>query len=116
MTSISRVRRAGSRWRVLVHDYAGGGYYGKSHDIRGGMPYRGEQPSEYEDWHQFEGTEFDELVVGRWIHVEQMSAGSFWMDISGVVIDVQVDRDGRPKHVLVQHQPVADVTYEWATP
>jgi hypothetical protein len=31
-----------------------------------------------------------------------MDAGSWWMSIAGITIDVRVDRDGRPKAVLVQ--------------
>lgn len=50
------------------------------------------------------GTEFDELVVGRWIHVEQMGTGYWWMNIGGVTVHVRADRDGRPKHVMV-HGP-----------
>ena len=46
-----------------------------------------------------EGTEFDELVVGRWFHVEAMDATVWWMDVGGVVLNVTVDRDGRPKRV-----------------
>lgn len=115
MTGTKALRRAGSKWRLLVHEYAGGGFYGQAHDVRG-FPYRGEQQSEWETRHPIESTEFDELVVGQWIHVEQMAPGSYWMDVSGVVIDVQVDRDGKPKHVLVQSEPVDGVTYEWHTP
>lgn len=48
-----------------------------------------------------EGTEFDELVIGRWIHLEQTDAGRWWMSIGGVVINVTADRDGHPRQVDV---------------
>ena len=48
-----------------------------------------------------EGTEFDELVIGRWIHLEQMDAGAWHIIIGGVVVTVRADRDGRPKRVAV---------------
>lgn len=50
-----------------------------------------------------EGTEFDELVVGRrpWLHIEQMDAGRWWMNIGGVVVWIGVDRDGTPKAITV---------------
>lgn len=51
------------------------------------------------------GTEFDELVVGSWLHVEQMGAGRWWMNIGGVTVWVDADRDGRPKRVSV-HGPL----------
>ena len=48
-----------------------------------------------------EGTEFDEMVIGRWIHLEQQDAGEWWMSIGGVVVNVTADRDGRPRRVDV---------------
>jgi hypothetical protein len=48
-----------------------------------------------------EGTEFDELVVGRWIHLEQMDTGRWWMNVGGVTVNITADRDGRPKVVDV---------------
>lgn len=40
------------------------------------------------------GSAFDEVVVGRWLHVERMSKRTWWMNVAGVVINVDVRRDG----------------------
>jgi len=50
------------------------------------------------------GAEFDEIVVGRWLHIEQMDTGFWWGNVGGVTIHVKADRDGRPKRVTV-HMP-----------
>lgn len=113
-----RLRTAGARWRVLVHERKPGERMsGRAHDITSdpGAPERHAEtlrrlnelrpdlpPSQ--DWTTvtvLEGTEFDELVVGRWIHVEQMGSGKWWMSVGGVVINITADRDGRPKVVDV---------------
>lgn len=49
-------------------------------------------------------TEFDELVVDQWCHIEQMGTNFWWMNISGVTLHVQTDREGRPQKVSV-HMP-----------
>lgn len=51
--------------------------------------------------HVIPDTEFDELVVGRWLHIEQMDVGRWWMTVGGVVLHVDADRDGRPRQVSV---------------
>ena len=48
-----------------------------------------------------EGCDFDELVAGRWIHIERMNRSLWWMDIGGVTVHVKADRDGRPIEVRV---------------
>lgn len=63
-------------------------------------------------------TEFDELAVGGFIHIEQMDTGLWWMSIAGVVIWVTVDRDGRPTQVSgcspgVDSDPVEGCRYLW---
>lgn len=58
--------------------------------------------AEHSQVHEFPGTEFDELVVGHWAHIEQMDTGFWWMSIAGVVIHVSADRDGRPTRVTVR--------------
>jgi len=63
------------------------------------------------------GAEFDELVVGQWIHIEQLDVGLWWMNIGGVTIHVAADRDGRPKSVTIDgpghyDDPRAGCTYE----
>lgn len=61
-------------------------------------------------------TDFDELVVGHWCHIEQMSVNTWWMDLGGIVLFVTTDKDGHPKRVSVygpgQHAlPVEGCTY-----
>lgn len=89
-----RLRRAGAPWRVLAHTPGGG-----SHDLTVG------------------GSEFDELVVGRWLHIEQMASGRWWMDIGGVTVHVKADRDGKPLEVRVDgpldyNAPVEGCAYD----
>lgn len=120
---MSRVlRRAGSPWRLLVHSMP----RGKSYDVTND-PYVVERIESNRKWlgdaaarsaaTLLEGTEFDELVVGKWIHIEQQSASRWWMNIAGVTVLVRADRDGRPKHVTVfgpndYDQPVNGCIYE----
>lgn len=99
-------RRPGSPWRILVHDWLGrqgqrdtGCLYGTSHHITN-RPKNGER-SEHSTETVFPGTEFDELVIGRWIHLEQMDATRWWINVGGVTVWVVADRDGRPRHVSV---------------
>lgn len=135
---MSALRRAGSPWRILVHEWLGGQqlrrlHYGRAYDI-GNIPdaprRRAETMRKIEELSPaigkmpdgvrhtiLEGTEFDELVVGRWIHLEQMDAGKWWMNVGGVTIDITADRDGHPIRVLVQGPedyagPVDGCTYE----
>lgn len=128
----NRVRRAGSRWRLLAHEWRPGsreqpGGHGTAHHYE---PDPDEVPRPLGDtdeeyrryaatirqqraeavakgwatYHALPGTEFDELVVDSWLHVEQMDTGTWWANIGGVTLHVRVDRDGRPKHVTV-HGP-----------
>jgi hypothetical protein len=62
---------------------------------------------------------FDELVVDQWFHMEQMDSGLWWMSIAGVVVHVNVNRDGKATRVRVDapgdyDAPVPGVTYEGA--
>lgn len=114
------LRRAGARWRILVHEYTGrqkdGTCYGTAYEVTSNP----RAPQEHEDLAArmdelapdqppfprmqstvLEGTEFDELVIGSWIHLEQMDTGCWWMNVGGVTVNVQADRDGRPKAVDV---------------
>lgn len=100
-----KLRRPGGRWRLLVHEYLGRvpgqreGVAGLAHHV---VPdAKGTPDSEFSRTHVLPGTEFDELVVGRWLHVEQMDTGVWWMNIGGVTVHVTADRDGRPKRVWV---------------
>lgn len=70
---MSKPRRRGSPWRVLAQ----GGAERVSLECA--------------------GTEFDELVVGDWLHIERMSEQEWWMQIGGVVLGVTVLRDKRKR-------------------
>lgn len=105
---MSVLRRPGGRWRLRVHHWAGRkpreaeGSYDVSHDITSDQGFGGSTPdSSTHQTHVFEGCEFDELVVGRAIHVEQMDATTWWMNVGGVTIHVAADREGRPTSVWV---------------
>lgn len=117
MSKPRNLRSAGTSWRVLVHDFNGvGRMYGKAHHITSD-PELGRAPAELvgEDVrrradelraeHSTEtvlpGTEFDEIVVGQWCHIEGMAPNTWWMNIGGVVVWVKADRRGRPKRVSV---------------
>lgn len=117
-----RVRLAGGRWRLLVHEFAGRrpgsreGFYDVSHDVtndpKAAKPATGNSRTHILP----PTTEFDELVVGSWIHLEAMDTGFWWMNLAGVTIHITADRDGRPKHIDVQgpgdyDDPVDGCTY-----
>ena len=129
-------RRAGSPWRILVHQWlgrSGPALYGRQFDVSNdpSAPGRGAErtrrlnalrpdlaPSADDTGYTvLEGTEFDEMVIGRWIHLEQQDAGEWWMSIGGVVVNVTADRDGRPRRVSVHGPgdydgPVVGCVYE----
>jgi hypothetical protein len=115
-------RRAGSPWRILVHEWLGtksttGFRYGRAYHVGNDptAPGRGAETarrlnemrpdlpptSDTTAYTVLEGTEFDELVCGSWIHAEQMDAGKWWVNIGGVTVNVTADRDGRPRKVDV---------------
>lgn len=114
---MTRLRTAGARWRVLVHERGG---ERRAHDITSdpGAPARhakvladlgilsagGKPAADLTVHHVIEGAEFDELVVGRFLWAEQMDTGLWTVDVGGVRIDVRADRDGRPVRVTV-HAP-----------
>jgi hypothetical protein len=124
-----RLRRAGSPWRILVHDYVGGDpCYGKSHDVTNDPDaYLGNLSAEVRrlvdanrrateeaglsETINLPGTEFDELVIGHWIHLEQMNASQWWINVGHVVLWVTVDRDGRPREVQVYGPGAYDDPY-----
>ena len=116
------LRRPGGRWRLLVHEYdpdnaPGGCTYTISHHVEP----EGARNAPDDGWsrtHVLPGTcEFDELVVGRWLHVEQMTDTLWWMNVGGVTVHVVADRDGRPRRVSVAgpgdwNDPVEGCEYE----
>jgi hypothetical protein len=132
-----QLRLAGSRWRILVHErIPGQRMSGKAWNVTSDPrapeqheatlrkldAIRPDMPPADRSWSEhivLEGTEFDELVIGRWIHLEQMNIGQWWINIGGVTINVTADRDGRPKFVLVQgpgdyDDPVPGCRYQCA--
>jgi hypothetical protein len=62
---------------------------------------RGRDDGEWSRTTVLDHTEFDELVVGQWIHVEAMDTGTWWMNVGGVTLWVKADRDGKPLSVAV---------------
>jgi hypothetical protein len=118
-----KLRRAGARWRLLVHRIVAGGMSDHAYHIQS-EPDRKPNLSQWSSTQVVAGTEFDELVVGEWLHIEQMDIGIWWMNIAGVTVHVTVSRDGRPRVVTV-HGPLdyegetrPGVTYEcqWTDP
>lgn len=133
---MTKLRRAGSPWRILAHAYTGGRpKYGHSYHVTndpdfGRLPPTDPARKKADELHNahstttvLDGTEFDELVIGRWIHLEQMNDRQWWMNIGGVTIWVTADRDGRPRKVTVfgpddYAEPVDGCQYEiaWTDP
>ena len=128
-------RRAGSPWRILVHKRSPDPAQYRTYDVSNdpGKPakraetmralnaIRPDMPDvpDTAECTVLEGTEFDELVIGEWIHLEQMDTGRWWCNFAGVTINVSVDRDGRPKRVDVYGpgdyaEPEKGCTYEVA--
>lgn len=113
---MTRVRRAGARWRVRVHEWVGqnsetGCTYGTAYDMSSDPRDQGERAT------VLPGTEFDEVVVGSWLHLEQMDTGLWWANVGGVTVNVRADRDGRPTLVQVfgpgdYADPVEGCAYE----
>lgn len=83
---MKRRRLAGTSWRVKFDEAPTGrnGMYGPEHHISSA---------------DYPPTVFDELVIDRWLHLEQMNTGLWWLSIAGLVVFVRVDRDGRPTRV-----------------
>lgn len=100
MSKAKKLRRAGSPWRLLVHEPRG-----VSHHVTSQRSWVGGGDSEWSRTHELPGTEFDELVVGRWLHIEQLDDHLWWLDVGGVTIHVSADRDGQPTKVTV-HGPL----------
>jgi len=93
-----RRRLPGTRWRFLAHHAPTG---------RGGM--YGSPIAARSDDHPT--SVFDELVVDRWLHVEQMNSGQWWMNVGGVTLLVDVDREGLPRRVMVHGPGDYDVPF-----
>ena len=107
-------RCAGGMWRLLVHDRlarkAGGILYGTSRSIASSRKLAGEDGPHMVTT-VLENAEFDELVVGSAIHLEQMGEGAWWLNLGGLIVNMQIDRDGRPRMVMAELEPVEGVEY-----
>lgn len=109
MTRASRA--AGRQWRVLAHKVGGEGYefnvHSRDYEIaydaamkRLGVSRYPHLPPTVLDF----PSEFDELVIDEWFHLEQMDRNSWWMRVGDVDIWVRVangkatsvTRDGEP--------------------
>jgi hypothetical protein len=109
-------RCAGGKWRLLAHHRLerkarNGALYDLAHSIGSAEELTGPD-REGRSATVLEDTEFDELVVGSWLHVEQMDEGCWWMDIGGLIVNVRADRDGRPKMVVVELEAREGVKYK----
>lgn len=121
-----RFRRASSRWRILAHSMEPKGGSGDSWHVASDRRFGGggedttveHQGRTFHQKHiELPGTDLDELVIGRWIHLEQMDVGTWWINVGGVVLWVKADRDGRPTSVSVHgpgddNDPVDGCTYD----
>lgn len=109
-----KLRRAGGRWRILAHEILPGRFTGDSHHVTSDRRFGGGDGQDtsveldgrtYWSRHiELPGTELDELVVGSWIHLEQMDTGTWWANVCGVALWVKSDRDGKPVSISV-HGP-----------
>lgn len=110
------LRRAGAVWRLLAHrhptDGAGNDFSFHVQSDR----VKDRDDTEWSSTTVLERTELDEVVAGRWLHLEAMDTGVWWMSVGGVVLWVEADRDGNPKSVSVYgpgcyEDPVQGVDY-----
>lgn len=111
------IRRAGTPWRILVHwmepaDGSGDSWHVASDRTFGGGGEDRDIQAGDRTFHvrhiELPGTDFDELVVSRWCHLEQMGVGVYWLNLAGITITVTADRDGRPERVQVEGPGVND--------
>lgn len=101
------LRRPGARWRLLVHEMDGARSV-RSHHVAPN-PDDKHPDRKYRTHHELPAnTEFDEFVVGRWLHIEQMDHATWWMNIGGLVVHVTADRDGRPTQVRADMEQEID--------
>lgn len=108
----------GRPWRILVHNRVGGA----------ARHVQSEPPRHLNDaatstTTTLPDTDFDELVIAKWAHIEQMDSKSWWMNIGGVTLWVNVDRSGRPTAVTVYGpdtyaaaEPGCDYDFTWKEP
>jgi hypothetical protein len=85
--SLPKRHRPGSQWRILAHCRLGDGWYGG----------RVEESSE-----NHEPTEFDELVVDEWLHLEQMDRRTWSLRVGPLLITTTVGERGQARVVCVE--------------
>lgn len=127
VTADRPIRRPGSPWRLLAHEYVGlqpsGISYETEHHVTNDPAAQGRReaavarlkmPPELMRTHTLPpNCEFDELVVGSWLHVEQMDEQLWWLDIGGLTVHVEADADGKPLRVWWDTEAMRDgVEYE----
>ena len=83
-------------WRVQADELKGAKGYGARHNY---------------DSDQEPNTEIDEIVIGRWFHLEAMDTRLYWMDIGGLVVNVELNPDGTPKRVIWEEEQLPGVDY-----
>lgn len=82
--------RPGSSWRTLVHRREGERGYGK--------------PIEDDNDRHAAPTEFDELVIDDFLHVEQQDPRNYWMRVGPLRINVTVGERGQARVVSVTEE------------
>jgi hypothetical protein len=88
-------RASGARWRVSAYAWNrqtrmfGNSFEAGSLVDTPDDPWRTSVPTP--------DMEVDEVVIGRWLHLEQMNSRDWWLNVAGVVLNIRVDREGRPR-------------------
>lgn len=121
MEEAVKKRSAGRNWRLLVHGArnVGDEMYGAAHNVYSHQTAAdhheqirqrlGEYPTKDEETVTvLPDTEFDELVVDQWLHIEQMDSNYWWMNVGGVTVHVTTTKDGKPKRVSVELDNMVD--------
>lgn len=101
MSKHRKLRRAGALWRLLVHRHENDGPYSDmAYNVQSDrIPPSGDGP--HSKTTVLDRTEFDELVVGSFAHIEQKDTGTWWANFCGVTLWVRADRDGKPLSISV---------------
>lgn len=93
--------RRAYRWRILCHSpsrsggtWSAGNHRTETENLTG-------EPRPHHTSAEPDQTEFDELVVGHWLHIEEQDDCMWWMDVGGVVLWITVKGDGQPRSVTV---------------
>jgi hypothetical protein len=86
--SLPKRHRPGSQWRVLLHTLTDEGECGSPIDIRSSQ---GSQP-----------TEFDEVVIDEWLHLEQLDSRMWSLRLGPLLITTTVGERGQAREVYVE--------------